>query len=151
MFQYSDKVKANNGQVIYVKDENSFDFDPSLSADFSILVGYLNITFDTESKLARQIWGLSPLDVWIEKPLVVPTAMLGGLLLVSGVEMESGECQRIVDVNSWKTFYDKCSGWVCIGDPKYDNDETAVEFAKDTISVLRNNTLKSLWLKPVFV
>ena len=71
--------------------------------------------------------------------------------MVSGVEVESGESERIVDVNEWKTFYDPSTGWVCIGNPVADKDEIAVKFATDTIAVLSNDNLKSLWLRPVFI
>jgi len=151
IFQYTDRVSINNGKVIYRKDESSFDFEPTLSADFTLMVGYLNITFNSESKLARQVWGLNPLNTWSEELLILPSFKQGGLLLVDEVEIESGECERIVEVNEWKTFYDKNSGWVCIGNPLHEMNDFAVEFATNTIALLSNSKLKSLWLKPVFI
>jgi len=58
---------------------------------------------------------------------------------------------RTIDVNAWKTFYDKTSVWICIGSPLYEKDDFSVEFATNTIVVLRNNKLTSIWLKPDFI
>lgn len=54
-------------------------------------------------------------------------------------------------MNAWKTFYDKTSVWICIGSPLYEKDDFSVEFATNTIVVLRNNKLTSIWLKPDFI
>lgn len=75
----------------------------------------------------------------------------GDLLLDASIKIESGEAERIIEVDTWSTFYDKQSGWICIGHPEYHLAEIAIEFASSTIAILENYTLKAIWLKPHFV
>lgn len=142
-------MKKNIGSVIYFTEEHSFDFEPNLSADFSYLIGYLNLTFESERKVARQVWGLNPKNTWISKELVPPNSFQGELLAQN--HLESGESERIVDVGVWKTYFDNENGWVCIGDYNHTSNDQSVEFAENTIAVINEKKLKALWLKPNFV
>ena len=71
-FKPSKNLKVIEGKLIYTKYEYSFDFLPNISADYSILIGYINLTFNSETKLARQIWGCHPYTVWENRKLNPP-------------------------------------------------------------------------------
>lgn len=138
------------GTLIYRKEDHSFDFEPIMSSDFSIMIGYLHITFDSYTRVARQIWGFHASDSWQHKILQQPISFQGELLLDDSINIESGEVERIIEVDEWSTFYDHQSGWICIGD-SHAIAEVAIEFALSTIVVLEKNRLKAIWLKPEFV
>jgi hypothetical protein len=48
----------------------------------------------------------------------------------------------------WRTFVNSLSGWVCLGQPAPSGRVEAVEFASDTVAVLRDGELVALWLHP---
>lgn len=150
-FTYKRTNEIIEGTLIYRKEDHSFDFEPMRSSDFTILIGYLNITFNSHTRAARQIWGLNSYDSWQHKTLQKPVSFKGDLLLDASIKIESGEAERIIEVDTWSTFYDKQSGWICIGHPEYHLAEIAIEFASSTIAILENHTLKAIWLKPHFV
>ena len=148
MFKINKTAKIVEGQVIYRKNEHSFDFEPAINTDYSLMIGNLYLGFDSESMLARQIWGYHPSTGWINKGLVFPTSFPGGLQI--NQEIEVGMTHRLVNIGEWKTYYDPKTGWICIGDDKNLQDDISIEFATDSIAVLSFNKLKSIWLKPIF-
>lgn len=137
-----------NGQVIYEKNDYSFDFKPAQNTDITLMVGYLYLGIDSETMLARQVWGYSPSSSWMKKILKVPTYFSGDLSLQE--EIQAGLSQRLGDSENWTTYYDPDTGWVCIGDDSFSKNDIAVEFATNTIAVLKEENLKAVWLQPVF-
>lgn len=121
------------------------------SSDFSIIVEYLNLAFDSYTRAARQIWGFNASRSWQHKVLQVPVYFKGNLLLDSSFTIASGEAERIIDIDIWVTFYDVKSGWICIGDPDRSLTQVGIEFASNTIAILDHDQLKAIWLKPEFV
>ena len=53
-YKYSNEI--NEGQVIYRKNENSFDFISNKRGDVSILIGYLQLSIDS---LTNQCMGIT--------------------------------------------------------------------------------------------
>ncbi|MDB2152532.1 hypothetical protein [Clostridium butyricum] len=148
-FKVKKKSEINKGQVIYSKQELSFDFKPIYSADYLLLIGYTNLSFDSESKNACQVWGCNPINTWINKILKKPKSIRGNLIL--DTELELGDNKRYVEAGEWTTYFDKRNGWVCIGEYEEENNDIAVEFAENTIAVVNQENLKALWLKPMFI
>ncbi|QLY80375.1 hypothetical protein [Clostridium intestinale] len=148
MFITKKSEVKHSGELIYIYNENSFDFKPSKNTDITLMIGYISVGIDSETMLALQIWGFSPSTSWIEKKLELPTYFTGELYLKE--EIEAGVSKRLIESSTVKTKYDKESGWICIGDESMLKNEIAVEFATNTIAVLSANTLKSLWVKPIF-
>lgn len=138
----------HSGELVYVINENSFDFKPSRNSDITLMIGYIYLGIDSETKLAQQIWGYNSKSSWIEKSLKIPTCYKGELILAE--EIEAGLSRRLVECGKWQTSYDKGTGWVCIGNECISLNEVAIEFAKNTIAVLDGEKLKSIWLRPVF-
>jgi len=148
-FDINENVKPIVGQLFYRKEEHSFDFQPGQSSDISIMIGYINIGFDSESMCAKEVWGYHPISNWINESLSPPKSNMGGLLLNEIIE--PGLSVRIIEFEEMKTFYDKNSGWICIGDKSISVLDKPVEFAYDTIVVLKNFKIKSIWLKPLII
>lgn len=73
-----------NGKAQYLKDENSFFYDPWNDVNFSILIGYgyNSLDINLENGRVLQITGINPNYNWIEKKLV-PPILKRGILTVS--------------------------------------------------------------------
>ena len=141
------------GQIVYRRDEWSFDFLPNQVSDFAVIVGMLNIAFivvGTSIAYACQIWGYHPHTIWIEKKLSLPISFEGNLVLRSDVVNEFDNV-TLEEAKRWKTYYDDAIGWVCIGDDSQDKEDLAVEFATGIIAVINKQHLKSIWLKPALI
>lgn len=149
IFRVKEDLTINHGEVIYVKKDLSFDFRPIYDADYSLLIGYVSLSFDSETKRACQVWGCNPISTWVNKDLIKPKSIRGALLLDD--EIEAGDNIRLIEAGVWITYFDKSTGWVCIGNDKGDNNDIAVEFADNTIAVINQNALKALWLNPKFI
>lgn len=145
-FAIRTNISPVKGIVKYVESEYSFDFEPAQSSNFDVLVGDLTVSFDGNMN-ARQIWGYNPNAGWINKKLSLPTATQGSLVLNDEIETP----QRIYGSKDWKTHYDSNTGWICIGIHNTEQHDKAVEFATNIIAVLKNGSLKSIWIKPLFV
>lgn len=147
-FRPSKNLQIIEGKLIYTKHEYSFDFLPNVSADYAILIGYINLTFNSETKLARQIWGYEPYTVWEHRKLTPPNAIKTGLIIEE--DIESGDIMRIFEAGELKSYFDPSNGWVCIGELSTFEDKEVVEFARNTIVVLKDGEIISLWLRPAF-
>lgn len=149
MFNVNQNGIKHLGQVIYVRSEYSFDFEPSRNADITLMINNLYLGIDSETMSALQVWGYSPKSSWINKKLRVPLSSNGKLKLSERVE--AGLSKKLLGSESWKTNFDPETGWVCIGDENLSHQEIAVEFATNTIAVLDGEKLISIWLKPIFI
>lgn len=134
------------GELIYIRGEHSFDFKPSRNSDITLMIGYIYLGIDSETMSVQQIWGYSSNFSWIEKELKVPAYFKGELIL--NEELEGGISKRLIESDEWQTSYDRNTGWVCIGNEFIEQNEIAVEFAKNTIAVLDRGILKAIWLRP---
>ena len=53
--------------------------------------------------------------------------------------------------SDWQTYFNGKTGWVCIGNPDCNSKSKGVEFAKNTVAVIDNEQLSSIWIKPQFI
>ncbi|MCM1231911.1 MAG: hypothetical protein NC489_17465, partial [Ruminococcus flavefaciens] len=105
---------------------------------------------DSEDMCVKCLWGFSPEESWKEAALCVPSAIEGELRLIG--EYEAGLTWRIDKSRMWESYFDKESGWYCIGNPMSDDEDTAVRVIKNMIVVVDNTSkLKAVWVQPVFV
>ena len=77
-FSVNPTVKKVKGSLIYRSGEYSFDFEPVQAVDLTLLYNYLQLQFDSETMIAKQIWGFNPYGGWINKELTIPKATEGG-------------------------------------------------------------------------
>ena len=144
-FSIQKNISHVKGIAKYIRSEYSFDFEPTQSSSYDVLVGDLTISFDVDLN-AKQVWGYNPNLGWIDEKLSLPTAVQGTLNLANEIDNP----QRIDGSKEWKTYYDSCTGWVCIGISNKERNDLAVEFATNTIAVLNDGNLKAIWIKPLF-
>ena len=139
------------GQAQYLKDEYSFFYNPWSNVNFSILIekGYNSLDIELETGRVLQVTGVNPNYNWIEKELVNPVFQRG-ILTVSFDEKHS-EGTGIQYANDWQTYFNYKTGWVCIGNPDCNTESKCVEFAKDSVAVIDNGQLSSIWIRPQFV
>lgn len=145
-FKVNSTDNIHAGSLIYCKGENSFDFVPSNNADILFLVGYLHIGVDSETMTAQQVWGLQPYESWIKKTLSIPD-FIKGQLMVEG-DILPGMSYRIEGSENWISQFDSQTGWVCIGESEKVKSDSFIKFADNTIAVINEGKLKSIWLKP---
>ncbi len=140
-----------SGQAQYLKDEHSFFYDLWNDVNFSILIGqgYNSLDIELETGRVLQVTGLNPNYNWIEKELVTPV-FKQGILTVSFDEKHQ-EGTGIQYATDWKTYFNYKTGWVCIGDPDCNTGSKCVEFAKNSVAVIDNGQLSSIWIRPQFV
>jgi len=150
LFNIRNNLNYNNGKVFYYSDEETFDFSPRINSDISLLVAYLNIGIDSESMRATQVWGISPKKSWIKSSINLSDYEKGELILINN-NYSSGLSWRIDSENIWKSYYDENTGWHCTGSIIFDENCKGVEFATNTIAVLKKNELHSILLKPNFI
>lgn len=121
---------------------------PSRNSDITLLINYLQIGIDSETMAVQQVWGLDPYERWIESTLSMPIYTIGELQ--GWGDITPGLSYRIGWGEKWSVKFDPITGWVCIGETEMSENDSAIKFAEDTIAVLNNGNLKSLWLKPIF-
>ena len=149
-FEIIEDVKNETIKELYITAEKSFDCYPVVNVDINIAIAYLNLGIDSEDMCVKCIWGFSPRESWEEKSLNLPVARDGKLQLKG--EYEAGITIRIDKDNRWNSFFDKLSGWYCIGNTTTKSQDSAVIVAKNMIIVLdKMNKLKAVWIKPEFI
>lgn len=52
----------------------------------------------------------------------------------------------------WESYFDRESGWYCIGNSILADEDTAVKIIDNMIAVIDNTSeLKAVWIQPLFV
>lgn len=138
-----------NTEEQYLINDRSFDCNPSANVDINVAISYLNLGIDSEDMCVKCLWGFSPRESWKEVNLHVPSAIEGKLRLIG--EYEAGLTWRIDKNKIWESYFDKKSGWYCIGDSILEDGDTAVKITNNMITVVDNTSqLKAIWIQPVF-
>lgn len=134
----------------YFIKQKSFDCQPSINVDINLSIAYLNLGVDSEDMCIKCLWGFSPRESWNEIELEIPFAEEGEVRLVG--TYEGGLAWRLDNNKMWETYYDKLSGWCCIGNPSKAVDDNAVKIIKNMIIVLdSSDLLKAVWVQPIFM
>ena len=142
------KEKTKQLEEKYFLKHGSFDCKPAINIDINILIKYLNLGVDSEDMCVKCLWGFSPMNSWEITKLSPPVAEEGKVRLVG--KYEPGLTWRIDKNNSWKSYFDKTTGWYCVGSKDL-VECTAVKVNKNMIIVLDEiGTLMAVWIKPVF-
>lgn len=142
--------KIGNAEEQYFTNERSFDCKPSANVDINVAIAYLNLGIDSEDMCVKCFWGFSPRESWKEVALCVPFAIEGELRLVG--EYEAGLTWRNDKNKMWESYFDKESGWYCIGNSMLEDDDKAVKIINNMIVVVDNTSeLKAVWVQPIFV
>lgn len=141
--------KTGHAKERYFIEEKSFDCNPAVNVDINVAVAYLNLGVDSEDMCVKCLWGFSPRESWEEADLFVPSAIEGGLRVVG--EYEAGLTWRIDRNKMWKSYFDRESGWYCIGNTVLEDGDTAVKIIDNMVAVVDDTSeLKAVWVHPLF-
>lgn len=130
--------KIGNTEEQYFINERSFDCNPSANVDINVAIAYLNLGIDSEDMCVKCLWGFSPKESWKEVDLCVLSAIEGELRLIG--EYEAGLTWRIDKNKMWESYFDKESGWYCIGNSMLDDEDTVVKVINNMIAVIDNTS-----------
>ena len=72
-------------------------------------------------------------------------------IYISDDSIKYQEGTGIQYASDWQTYFNGKTGWVCIGNPDCNSKSKGVEFAKNTVAVIDNEQLSSIWIKPQFI
>ncbi len=134
----------------YFINDRAFDCNLSVNVDINLAIAYLNLGVDSDDMCVKCLWGFSPRESWKEAKLTVPSAEEGELRLMG--EYEAGLTWRIDKNSMWKSYFDKLSGWYCIGNPVLEEEDQAVKIIKNMIVVVdKLCMLKAVWVQPLFI
>jgi hypothetical protein len=152
------------GDMVYNSQDNSFDFEPvrdeqliervGTSGMTSVTIDMLQIEIGIEKSVALFVWGYQPQISWkiTELPHIDPEP--GGIKVALFDEdlpsFERGISIGYTEVNEWPTAFDPRSGWFCIGNPETDDSSKCIEFATNTVAVIKGDALMAVWLHPEF-
>lgn len=142
--------KIENTEERYFINDKSFDCYPSVNVDINVAMAYLNLGVDSDDMCVKCLWGFSPRESWKEANLFVPSATEGKLRLIG--EYEPGLTWRIDKNKMWESYFDKTTGWYCIGNSMLEEEDMAVKVINNMIAVVDNTReLKAVWVQPAFV
>ncbi len=152
LFEAEKGELLHHGQIVYVQDDYAFNFVPQQMTNCTVLLGTTELDFiiyANNIKCASQIWGFhAPPTLWIKKELHVPAFFTGSLILLDET-IEEGDIIGLEGSETWNTYYDAQTGWVCMGTDDQNEEGVAVEFATNLLAVLDGSQLKAIWLKPL--
>ena len=140
------------GQLVYRRNEFSFDTEPSEGGRaISIAVNEVQLFVDDGGRVIY-VSGYCPYHGWDQTSLTTPKYRRGDLIVVdlNPGSIPTGMGFGLNDLSSRWPVYVNPQGWVCIGDSA-DQGDQAVEFAPNCVAVLRGDSLVALWLHPRMV
>lgn len=144
-FQYSKRIFE--GQLIYIRKESSFLYDPWKASEISVMLGETCIGVDVLLNTGElvQISGFSPCRQWTKASLSMPQAKTG-YVFMKGIEPQiEGIC--IEYPGEWPIFFDKTSKVICFGNPIIDDVCNAIQFSRDIVAIERRSILYAIWAK----
>lgn len=149
-FEIVKSSNIGNIEERYFINDRSFGCHPSVNVDISIAIAYLNLGIDSDDMCVKCLWGFSPRESWKEANLFAPSATEGALRLIG--EYEAGLTWRIDKDRMWESYFDKESGWYCIGDLILKKEDVAVKVSNNMTAVVDSTSeLKAIWIRPIFV
>lgn len=130
----------NNLTAEYIAEDYSFTYEGGY-CDSSVMINCLELGIDSETGIAVQISGYHSYMIWKGESLTPPEAKDGALIMLD--KIESGVTYGIKD--NVTTYYDKSSGWVCIGTRDYNNAD-CVRFCENCIAAVNDGKLAAIWV-----
>lgn len=151
-FEISPNFQGGKRNVVYSKQERSFDMDISLSADFTLMLGcsYLGLDVNLSSMEAVNVSGFCPSDTWIKKDLCVPAATRQGTIkIISESDLCSGTGIYLFDKAD--IYFDENSGWCYIDGRTGFPPEYNAQFCENAVFGLCGDILVGIWIRPVMI
>jgi hypothetical protein len=112
-----------------------------------LLVDLLEIALARSGRLLY-VQGYSNYRYWGQTSARPPRFRQAAVHVLLEEPLEPGIDVRLANGVEWRTFVNPTCGWVCVGEPDPRSLVQAVEFAANTVAVLRDADLVALWLHP---
>lgn len=140
--EYTDDLRL--GSVIYDKEKCLLNNGTLTGTLMTFGISFAGLIINTKNGRVENISGMLPRSVWMNKKLNVPTSKKGNIVVEHKTISTFTILKCLKDDN---TYYDKRSGWVCIGNKKTKDNNYAVQFMDNAIIVFNEtNQVESLWL-----
>lgn len=134
------------GRFKYIEKNSSLGFPDPEQTVVSVGIGLTGLQVDIESGKVIDLCGYLPKSIWIKKKLTKPESVKGNVFInTKGVELRRKT--YIYTNKQGDTYYDKRTGWLCVGERKTTILDDAIEFLHDAILVIREGKIIALWLK----
>jgi hypothetical protein len=116
-----------DGELAYIPEHYSIKYETQNDEGISsLLLNDLQLEIDTEGQVLW-VYGLCPHTTWHNT-------------IVPGISIRINKSKR------WEVYADKNKGWLRIGESENNKTTIAVEFAKNCIAVIYENSLDAIWL-----
>lgn len=145
----STKTKYITSNDDYISEYAKFDQKTNLinsgrikGALLSYGVSFIGLDVDPNTKKVLNVTGMLPTSIFYEKKLVEPLSTKGTLEIEDENLKKFTVIQALSNANS---YYDKTTGWVCIGDKKT-KDTTNVKIMENVIIALKDTEISSFWI-----
>jgi hypothetical protein len=158
-FEWQKSGASLDGELLYRAGEYSIDFEVACDAPLAERVGSAGNTSLSFATLQVEVgiehgellypWGLFPNTCWQVGNLTVPALQAGRVRVVVGEDpLQAGVAVLFSDSSAWPVVWDPNSGWICFGNVTSRFDAIAIEYAKNSVAVIADGQLLSLWLRP---
>lgn len=141
-------IKFNVLSDDFINKEASFNKNDCLVNEGKITgslvaigASFIGLDINPKTKKVVNVTGMLPSSIWFNKKLKEPTSKKGSLEIIDDVNKYT----VIQTLESANTYYDKNSGWVCIGNRKA-KDTDNIMMMNNVIICLRDQEIESLWI-----
>ena len=134
------------GKFKYNEKNSSLGFPDPEKTVVSVGIGLTGLQVNINNGKIENLCGYLPKSIWLKKKLNKPDAIKGDVFIqTKGVELRRKT--YIYTNKQGDSYYDKKTGWLCIGDRKTTILDDSIEFLEDAILVIREGKIIALWVK----
>jgi len=146
-FSYNKNDAKWMGELLYIQSEYSLLYKPYCkNIGLDIICGaYTSLDTVIETGEAVHISGLNPKDTWISKEMEFPKSEKGELFAHFDKPPMKGTGIKYNE--SWITYCNLGSSFICIGNPDVEDSDAHIEFANGIVATIRKDQLISIWAK----
>lgn len=105
-------------------------------------VSFVGLDINPKTKTVTNVTGMLPTSIWFDKKLNVPTAINGSVTIQNNELKNYMVIQELTKAN---TYYDKRTGWVCIGNKNPKNTKN-IKIMDNVIISIQNGEITSFWI-----
>lgn len=140
--EYTEELKLGN--VTYDKDKCLLNNGTLTGTLITFGISFAGLIVNSKNGKVENVSGMLPRSVWMKSRLNVPDSKKGIITVNHQYISTYTILKSLKDDN---TYYDKRTGWVCIGNKKQKDNNYAVQFMDNAVIVFNElNQVESLWL-----
>ncbi|WP_157202801.1 hypothetical protein [Calidithermus chliarophilus] len=114
------------------------------SAASSVLVNFLQVMVDIDGR-ALYVEGVTHPSSWLLTDASPSSTHKGTLRFIYA--FQPGVSVRLTGPAEWPQYINLRDRWFCIGDREIKSDDIPIEFASNTVAIIRSRHLVGLWIK----